>query len=143
MERYALRAPSVVQETIDGESVIINLETGRYFSLEGASAEAWQAIVGGLAPAEVADRLALGWSGAAPEIAASVAGFVAELQAEGLVRPATADDPATPPAAAPPAAPLPFAGLALRRYDDLEELLLLDPVHDVDEAGWPHQAPPA
>lgn len=143
-ERYALRSPAVVQETIDGEAVIINLETGRYFSLDGAAAEAWQAVVAGLDPPQIARHLALGWSAAAAEIEAAVAGFLAEVRAEGLVRPATAEDPVSPPP--PPvgaAAPARFAGLALRRYDDLEELLLLDPVHDVDETGWPHQPPPA
>ncbi|MFO1060877.1 MAG: PqqD family protein [Dongiaceae bacterium] len=143
-ERLALRSPAVVQETIDGESVIINLDTGRYFSLDGAAAEAWQALVAGQDASEVARRIALGWSGPPAEIEAAVAGFFAEVQAEGLVRPATPDDaPAVPPAPAAAAAPQPFAGLRLRRYDDLEELLLLDPVHDVDESGWPHQAPPA
>jgi hypothetical protein len=143
-ERYALRAPAVVHETIDGESVIINLETGRYFSLDGGAAEAWQALVAGLAPQQVARHLAQGWAGAASDIEAAVAGFLAQLKEEGLVRPATPDDPVAAPAAPlTAAAPPPFAGLALRRYDDLEELLLLDPVHDVDETGWPHQPPPA
>lgn len=143
-ERYALRSPAVVQETIDGEAVIINLETGRYFSLDGAAAQAWQGVVAGLDPAEIARHLALGWAAPAAAIEAAVAGFLAEVQAEGLVRPATAEDPVpVPPPPAAAAAPLPFAGLGLRRYDDLEELLLLDPVHDVDETGWPHQPPPA
>ncbi len=26
---------------------------------------------------------------------------------------------------------------ALTRYDDLDDLLLLDPIHEVDDAGWP------
>ena len=26
---------------------------------------------------------------------------------------------------------------AIERFDDLEELLVLDPIHEVDEAGWP------
>jgi hypothetical protein len=27
----------------------------------------------------------------------------------------------------------------LERYTDMQELLFLDPIHDVDESGWPHR----
>jgi hypothetical protein len=27
----------------------------------------------------------------------------------------------------------------LNRYDDLQKLALLDPIHDVEEAGWPNR----
>jgi hypothetical protein len=30
---------------------------------------------------------------------------------------------------------------ALEKYTDMEELLLLDPIHEVDETGWPNIAP--
>jgi hypothetical protein len=31
----------------------------------------------------------------------------------------------------------PFAAPALNTFSDMQELLLLDPIHEVDEAGWP------
>jgi len=31
----------------------------------------------------------------------------------------------------------PFSAPVLNAYTDMEELLLLDPIHDVDQAGWP------
>ena len=30
----------------------------------------------------------------------------------------------------------------LQKYTDMEDLLLLDPIHDVDEAGWPARKQP-
>jgi hypothetical protein len=36
---------------------------------------------------------------------------------------------------------LPFPGLAIHRFTDLQELLFLDPVHEVDDEGWPMRAP--
>jgi hypothetical protein len=30
-----------------------------------------------------------------------------------------------------------FTPPLLHKYSDMQELLLLDPIHDVDEAGWP------
>ena len=29
----------------------------------------------------------------------------------------------------------------LMKYTDMQELILLDPIHDVDEKGWPHTKP--
>ena len=31
-----------------------------------------------------------------------------------------------------------FEAPKLSKYTDMEQLLLLDPVHDVDETGWPN-----
>jgi coenzyme PQQ synthesis protein D (PqqD) len=138
--RYVVRSPAVVHETIDGEAVIINLETGAYFSVEGRGAIAWQQLVAGASPADVATMLAAGHDGDAGAIAAAVAQLVDSLRREGLIRP---DDPADgdPPAPAA-AAPNPgLADLSLRVFTDLQELLLLDPIHDVDEVGWPAPLP--
>jgi hypothetical protein len=27
----------------------------------------------------------------------------------------------------------------LQKFTDMQELLLLDPIHEVDERGWPHR----
>ena len=35
----------------------------------------------------------------------------------------------------------PFAARDLVSFDDMQSLLLLDPVHDVEDRGWPHAAP--
>ena len=70
---------------IDGEVVAIDLESGRYYSLEGAAARAWEALgdgqdVDGIA-AVVADEAGL----SADDVRADVAAFLAELDAEGLL----------------------------------------------------------
>jgi hypothetical protein len=27
------------------------------------------------------------------------------------------------------------------KYSDMEDLIMLDPIHEVDESGWPHPKP--
>jgi hypothetical protein len=74
-------------------------------------------------------------------IAREVDALAAELVREGLA----AWDPDGPgsaePSSALPERPAERAGTAARlrieKYDDLEELLLLDPIHEVDASGWP------
>jgi hypothetical protein len=37
--------------------------------------------------------------------------------------------------------PAAFEPPLLEKFTDMEDLLLLDPVHEVDGRGWPHPAP--
>lgn len=39
--RLRINAPSVVGEVIDGEAVILNLETGKYYSARGSGSAIW------------------------------------------------------------------------------------------------------
>ncbi len=45
--RFRLKSPPVVVEAIDGEVMVINLETGAYYSVSGASAVVWHSLIGG------------------------------------------------------------------------------------------------
>jgi hypothetical protein len=59
--------------------------------------------------------------------------FVDQLIQEGLITPA---QQATPPL--PIDAPAgDYAPPAFEIFSDMQEILLLDPVHDVDASGWP------
>jgi hypothetical protein len=35
-----------------------------------------------------------------------------------------------------------FVTPCLQKYTDMEELLLIDPIHEIDEVGWPSARPP-
>ena len=37
----------IVHETIDGETVVINLDSGSYYSLEGSGADLWSRLLAG------------------------------------------------------------------------------------------------
>jgi len=43
---YRIKGPEVIAETIDGETIIINLEDGNYYSLNAAGGEVWNLIDG-------------------------------------------------------------------------------------------------
>ncbi len=40
-----------------------------------------------------------------------------------------------------PPAKTAFVTPELTRYTDIEDMLILDPIHEVDASGWPHRAP--
>ncbi len=136
-EEIELKAPGapIVHETLDGEAVIINLQSGTYYSLQGIGAVLWQDIVAGTTPRGLRDRLVRELSVTAAVAVAAIDAFLADLAAEGLV---AADRPLSPMSAEPGTVSAELApALALQRYTDVQELLALDPVHDVDEVGWP------
>ncbi|MFP3907091.1 MAG: hypothetical protein ACLFRV_14355 [Acidimicrobiales bacterium] len=135
--RYRLNAPAVAAEELDGEVIAINMSTGVYYSMTGWSAWAWSALTSGMAPTEVGAILS---DHGAQDGQTAAAGFADELVDERLVverAPGVVPDPGP---AGPPDAPV--DDLVLQRFTDMEDLILLDPVHDVDTtAGWPRPAP--
>jgi hypothetical protein len=133
---YRTNDDAISHETIDGEVIAIHYRTGHYFSLRDTAAALWQALAGGASVAQL--QAAAGCR--TPEENAAVEVFVAGLVADELVQPvdgpARSDSPT-----APTAAGAAFAAPVVERYADLEQLLLADPLHEVDDMGWPHPAP--
>jgi hypothetical protein len=141
-----VNSPDVVHEIIDGEAVIINLQTGSYYSIDQVGAEIWSLLANGAAASEVVEGIAERFSGEREQIEGGVFKLLDQLQSEGLIRTEDRGD------AAPNGAHAngsfmrsldsgPFSEPMLHKYTDMEELLLLDPIHDVDESGWPTLKP--
>jgi hypothetical protein len=143
--RYRVNAAHVVSDVFeDGEAAVIDLRSGVYFSLNPTGALLWPLLVGGTTLEALIERAHAGTDGDG-EVPGAVAAFVASLVDEELVdevaEPEGEADGADPPAA--PAAPgerIRFLPPQLERFDDLQDLLLLDPIHDVSDQGWPHTA---
>lgn len=130
--RYRINAPDVIDESVDGEVLIVHLGTGAYYSADGLGEVVWRQLIAGHSPLAVAAAVGERTNGAA--VGESFDAFVSGLIGDGLLVP-------DPSVSAPPAvelpAPLPLTGLVLNKYTDMEALLLLDPVHEVDPGGWP------
>lgn len=127
----------VVHETIDGETVVINLATGSYYSMEGSAADLWARLLAGETAVESAESLSAANSGDAAAIAAAIASFHRELFEQGLLA-------VEPESSGPVGGSLgSFAIPEIQVYDDLRAHLLADPVHDVErETGWPAVSSP-
>jgi hypothetical protein len=144
--RLRVNAPQVIHEMIDGEVIIINLTSGNYYSLKGCGAEVWELIQEspGTAAPEVVAALAARFDTSAAEIEAPVLSFLDELRAEELIADAETDGAPTPvlPGAGTNGRPADeFRAPVLEKYTDMQDLVLLDPVHEVDTTGWPQPRP--
>jgi hypothetical protein len=132
----------VVHETVDGEVIIIQLQRANYYSLAGGGREIWEQICAGLEPAEIVARMDAAYSAADGEVAADVEQLIARLREEELVEEVTGEaPPAASNGAAPPSPPELAGGTfmpsKLEKYTDMQDFLMIDPIHDVTAEGWP------
>jgi hypothetical protein len=133
-----IAAPQCVAQDFEGEVIVLDLGSGSYYSLRELGAVLWRDLAAGHAVERLAD-LARGALGGRQR----VLDFVADIMAHGLLRPAAA--PTIPPPAPQLAVAMATGSeLVFEVYDDMKNLILLDPVHEVDESrGWPNLPPNA
>ena len=134
-DRYELNSPPIVAELVEGEVIAIDLDRGSYYSLEKETAAIWTALISGRNGREILAALPPA-SEAAERLAGELQGFVEALLTEKLIRPSA---PARrPEGAIGMVAPWAAQTLRFERFTDMQDLLILDPIHEVDEeAGWP------
>ncbi len=138
---YRINSPAVIGEVLDGEAIIVNLDTGAYYSLDGAGAVVWETAQAGAPMTDLIGSVVARFDGADAEIGTGVASLVGELVAEGLLVTCTGEGGTTGTPASSGGDRRPFVKPALRKFTDMADLLLLDPIHEVDGQGWPHPAP--
>jgi hypothetical protein len=104
--------PDVLVEVFNGEAVVVHLTTGVYYSFDAAATALWQALVDA-APGE--------------PLSDEVVAFRSYLVTEQL---ASTTEPVEPDGAGWP---------GVDRFTDMADLLVLDPIHDIDldGSGWP------
>lgn len=139
-QRFRINKPSIVNELIDGEAVMINLDTGSYYSADKIGAVIWALLAAGASGAEIIADIGCRFEGGPAEIQQGVESFLDHLLKEKLVVPDAAVQPSSVVDNAPPPVRVPFQNPKLDRYDDMQDLLLADPIHDVPETGWPNQS---
>jgi hypothetical protein len=123
--QYRVEKEKVVSEIFEDEAVIVNLTTGAYYSFRGAAIWIWKMAAAGYTQDEILQHLDSKQEGAA---------FLAYLINERLLL-LSADVLPREALSVPMLAGLP----AYDKYDDMKDLLLLDPIHEVDQKGWPHK----
>jgi hypothetical protein len=142
MPRFRINSPQVIHETVDAEAVIVNLETGTYYMLTDTGERIWAALARGASVDDILVELRASYRDGDRQLEGTVSAFLEELAGEGLIVPSDEDGGRPKRAGGPgPAAAsgAPFPVPVLQKFQDMQELILLDPVHEVhEELGWPH-----
>lgn len=133
---YRLNSPNCISEEIEGDLIIINLSSGRYYNMRGSSVGLWQRLAEGALPSSIGE--ANKWD--ATQLAL-MARFLESLIEEGLL--VKTDVPAQHVAPESLLIPAPDDNsFQMDIFTDMEEILGLDPIHEADttDAGWPTKA---
>jgi hypothetical protein len=123
--QYRFNAPRFAAETFDTEVIVLDLEGGVYYSVAGLAVWLFHELSAGL-PRDVAIALA------PDEHRDAARAIVDRLVGDAMLVEAARE------AVQPSQPPTPNAPPTMTRYDDLQMLLQIDPVHDVDATGWPN-----
>lgn len=140
--RYGVNHPKVINETIDGEAIMINLETGSYYSLDSIGGEVWELVEQSRTTDDIVAVLTGRYEAPDGMIRQAVEDLLGRLHQEQLVALDDQTGSARPLAELAPGdgGRRPFTRPRLEKFTDMQDLILLDPVHEVDSRGWPHVA---
>src|SRR3954447_2200005 len=96
--RFRSNSPPVIQETIAGETIMVNLETGSYYWLDPVASYICIAMEGGASVEEVVDELSARFPAAVPSVDHESRELADRLVEEALLVPDDdrARDEATP-----------------------------------------------
>jgi hypothetical protein len=130
---FGVPSSQIVSEIIDGEAVILDLRCGRYYTTELVGAEVWRAATEGVAGADIVSSCRAHFPDQS-EVESDVGAHLEALVAAGLLERQDESNSTTQAALTWPNL---YTAPDLKCYDDLADMLALDPVHDVDAAGWP------
>ena len=140
--RYQLNIPGVLREPFEGEEVIINLDTGVYFVLNAVGSVIFEMLQSTLSRPKILSYCKEHFGKLGDKEQSEINAITEELIVEGIIVPLTELEKKEPTTdeiqhllSIKETA---YQTPELHRFTDMQELLLLDPVHEVDDRGWPY-----
>lgn len=134
---YRPNTPKVIFEAFEDEVLVIDFDSGRYFSMRGSAFDVWQLMAAGCGDAAIIEKLSTHHGAPLQAVQPAVYEHFRRMLDERLVvesAEAGACDACTVTTGGPFVAPV------MELFTDMQELLLLDPIHEVDQKGWPKRA---
>ncbi len=145
-ERFTINSPKVVHEVIDDEAIIINLDTGDYYSLDRLGAEIWTEVIENATVRDIIKKLLSRYSGSEEAISGSTIRFLTELEQEHLIQPVSDQTCVIARAGQSPIEDRAeshkprFQEPNLQRFTDMQDVMLADPIHDFGDKAWPGES---
>jgi hypothetical protein len=106
--------------------------------MPGLAGVVWSWMVEGVKLDDVARLLQATCTDVPDSMEQDLEAFASLLESHELILPSVGESAKAPAA---PTDKRPFKPLQLEVYTDMRDLLLLDPIHDAAEAGWPLTKP--
>ncbi len=134
MASYKLNEEKMFADITDGIAIVINSETGIYYGMNGLGSNVFENLMKGISVENVLTALK-GISGAPADIENRLNAFVEAVVAKELLIEGS-DSSETANIDSGAATEDEFT-MTVDEYNDAQELLLADPIHEVkEETGW-------
>jgi hypothetical protein len=134
--RFCIFDRNIISDLFGDEVVLVNLESGIYYSLRGSSAQIWIRIQNNYSIHELIEELSVLYQTKSERLSEEVINFIKNLISQNLIKIADTSEKTQIPLN-PNSPKLDFSSPNLEVFSDMQEILLLDPVHDVNKEGWP------
>ena len=134
-----INTPRIVHEEVEGQVVAIDFEPGVYYGLAGVAADVWGAIGEGVRVDALLDAAGRRYPDAPATVSDEIGQFLDQLDERELIVTLEGEPPVHEVWGESLGSP--YALPKLEVHTDMQDILLLDPIHDVSDAGWPKSAP--
>ncbi|MBP9726328.1 MAG: PqqD family protein [Gammaproteobacteria bacterium] len=138
-QSYQLRSQAIIHELLDREIIVADLDTGVYYSLRETGVPVWQMLLAGQTKESIVQAVVARYPDVSPVmICEDVEKHIQDLlsiqilvprkeaSSEALLNESLVWE-------------LGYYFPVFEQFNDMQQLLMLDPIHEVDEQGWPHQ----
>jgi len=137
MTKFKTASSAVIHELMDDEVIIANLDSGTYYSLRDSAIPLWQMLVAGFTVDQIKNLLNEKFAPVSEQTFNEVSLFIDQLCKENLL---VSDSVTSQTQGAENLIwPSRWGNPTFEKYDEMKNLLMLDPIHEVDEQGWPNQ----
>lgn len=138
-----INSPHVVHDTFDGETILVNLKNGNYYSFDKLGAVIWELIEKNVLLNKIIEVINRKFPETGKKAKDDIETFIRNLLKENLLcedSNATSAETATDDQLSETLISERITGYEppiMNKYTDMQDMLLLDPIHDTDEKGWP------
>jgi hypothetical protein len=141
---YSINNSTAIYDIIDGDIVIIHLETGNYYNLSDTGASIWQLIVKTVSYENLVTALSANYLNPGPDVEQDIKAFLDQLENEGLVVQVSTEENGLSKEGSTKieTKKVEYTRPILNVFSDMQDFLLVDPIHEVDEKGLPKYTPP-
>ena len=132
-QAYRFKNPPCIHEVVEDEVIIINMEKGHYYNIKGTAKKVFVDLINGVKPHELCKFNQ--WD---KKIEEKLGQFIKTLMQENIIE-VSQKNKGTHANISSIAILNLDEDMMLHTYTDMEEILGLDPIHEVDhQEGWPH-----
>ena len=136
---FKIASPEIASERLDGEVILVSLESGKYFNFNGTASDVFWMIERGV-PREKWEELLSRYFNNSDSMTHDINVLVSKLLTSRIITQSSAD----PITLTSNEYELPndykrdkWISPELTEFSDLKDLILVDPVHDTSLEGWP------